>query len=468
MAKKKKEKKHLIFRPGLPAIVPKDDIPKGDIQFYAASIPPEIEPILNAICDTVDAYLKEAEKLLSGKYSSVKSLAPQHLINPGITVVLCSDEGVIIRYDSKVDDRGIAFGWVDDRFDITLPIISANAIYCHYPDNGPLEPKYGPSITLLKTSNSTGKSEKLTEIKIGFNIRVKTPPEEELPRPPHKPFCLLSAHNSFELNIIGELLDKQDNMNAGRRFMTRTLMKLPVGWECIEVFPSLETVFWNPDYAKIWAENDILATVVRKQARESELNSLDPNAAARKHYSGILHSYKQLLESDPDKEEILQVFLKEHPYLLYPTFLEMWPKLAIGAKKTDFVFKDATSDYVLVELEKSTDKLFIKSGDASAKLNHARDQILDWKRFIESNLMTVQNELGLVGISANPRSLIVIGRSKDLTTKNRRKLATIENDSPKLKIMTYDDVYENAKSTIENLLGPLSAEMGTTDIYYLP
>jgi hypothetical protein len=54
-----------------------------------------------------------------------------------------------------------------------------------------------------------------------------------------------------------------------------------------------------------------------------------------------------------------------------------------------------------------------------------------------------------------------------LSVEDRRKLTTIENDSPKLKIMTYDDVYENAKAVIENLLGTLWFGNSNTQIYYL-
>jgi hypothetical protein len=54
-----------------------------------------------------------------------------------------------------------------------------------------------------------------------------------------------------------------------------------------------------------------------------------------------------------------------------------------------------------------------------------------------------------------------------LTPQDRRKLVTIENESPKTKIMTYDDVLENAKAIIENLLGPLWEAPNHTRIYYL-
>jgi len=121
---------------------------------------------------------------------------------------------------------------------------------------------------------------------------------------------------------------------------------------------------------------------------------------------------------------------------------------------------------LLVEIEKSTRRLFRIDGQQTAELTHAHGQIRDWKRYIEDNLSTVQRELGLTGLSANPRSLIVMGRSSALTSDDRRRLATIENDSPKLKIMTYDDVFDNAKAVGENLLGPLWNLSGNTRIMY--
>jgi len=208
--------------------------------------------------------------------------------------------------------------------------------------------------------------------------------------------------------------------------------------------------------------------MVINQFEESHYQSLDPKATARQSLAKILKDYKGLLDSNPDREEVLQCFLRDNPLLLCPTSTKKWPKLSLGAYVTDFVLREAAGDYLLVELERPDHRLFIKNGDTWRKLNHAKGQILDWKRYIEDNLSTVQTELGLTGISANPNSLVVIGRSHSLSRENRRKLVSIENQCPKVKIMTYDDVYENSKAVIENLLGPLWDVGGNTQIYYLP
>lgn len=256
-------------------------------------------------------------------------------------------------------------------------------------------------------------------------------------------------------------------VDDAQRFVSRGQMRLGVGWECIEVYPFFNLEDWTPEYAPTWAEIDLLASIVRNQLHENQFQSLDPNVTARREFTALLNEFKKLLDSDPATEEILQQFLNEHSSLLCPTKISVWPKLKIGNRITDFVFKEATGDYLLVELEKSTDRLFLKDGHTSKKLNHAHGQIVDWKRYIEDNLHTVQSELGLHNISSNPNGLIVIGRSKSLTADNRRKLSTMENDNPKIKVMTYDDVHDNAKAVIENLFGPIWDNPGNTQIYYL-
>jgi hypothetical protein len=146
----------------------------------------------------------------------------------------------------------------------------------------------------------------------------------------------------------------------------------------------------------------------------------------------------------------------------------MWSKLSLGSRDTDFVFREPTDDYLLVEIEKSIDPLFTSSGEIHHKLKHAQSQVLDWHRYLEDNLKYAQQELGLARISANPKFLIVIGRSQMLNEKNRRMLTTIHNQSPKLTIMTYDDVMSNARAVMENLVGPIWETYGATRVYHVP
>jgi hypothetical protein len=276
----------------------------------------------------------------------------------------------------------------------------------------------------------------------------------------------LSIRNSFnlQLELSGYLLEDQYVPVEGAEPL-KIPYRLPVGWECIEVFPSPNFDMWKPELAPLWAENDLLSAALVNQTQGSDLNSIEPRVTARRKYAALLADFKRLLDSEPEREEQLHVFLKANPELLHPTKIQMWSKLPFGAKESDFVFRDAVNDYVLVELENSTHFLFNKNGHANAKLNEAIGQIMDWKRYLEDNLQTVQRELGLDGITSNPDGLVVIGRSSSLSPENRRKLQAMMSNSSKLRIMTYDDVYENAKAVLENFLGSIEDVGGMTKIF---
>lgn len=425
------------------------------------------QSLLSAVGSTVHEYLKTCRLLLNGKYARIREYAPPHLRDPGMVIAICCEDGIIIRYDTR-DDRLLGTGWGDEKLPELAPKISEGVVYCH-PDRNFTSrvPQTGPKMTLEKIDGATGAQTEIICARVGFDVVLEAP-TQPLPTPPSKPYCLLSVRNSLDIELEGETLPSENSGQKSRKFLLRATMILPVGWQCIEIFPFADVNHWKPEYARMWAENDLLAAVVRGQFREAQLRTLDPNAAARKEFGNLLEAYKALLDSNPKREEVLQSFLKENPVLLCPTYTMVRPKLQIGARVTDFVFQAASGDYLLVELEKSTDPLFIQSGDTSSKLNHARDQISDWRRYIEDNLSTVQHELGLPGISSNPKGLIVIGRAQSLSEENRRKLVTLENGSPRTKIMTYDDVFTNAKVLIENLLGPLWLGAGNTEVYYFP
>lgn len=462
MDESKSKRVELKFLPGLPLQISENN------QLPVSKLSRAQKEIVRQVGETVKTYLDAARELLNGKYVGIKDFAPQHLSNPGTVLVVWCKDGIIIRYETKQEEKNkIVMAWSTETLSALAPKISEQVVYCHADKNFSSTYENRPSITLFSENPSIGQKKVILSAKIGFDSVIDST-ITNLPEPPSKPYCLLSVRKSIELHVVGELLEDGGKLGGGKRFLARTILSLPVGWECIEIFPFFDPNHWKPEFAKTWAERDLLASVVVSQFREKQLQQLDPNAATRKELGQLIQLFKNLLDSDPEREEILQSFLKKHPVLLCPAHIRVWSKLPLGARDTDFVFQEATGDYILVELEKSTHRLFRKDGNTNSKLNHAIDQIRNWKRYLEDNLSTVQRELGLSGISSNPNSLIVIGRSRYLTAENKRKLTTVANESPKIRIMTYDDVLKNAKKVIENLLGPLFETFGTTEIFYLP
>jgi hypothetical protein len=254
--------------------------------------------------------------------------------------------------------------------------------------------------------------------------------------------------------------------DQSRPLILKTRSKLPVGWEAFQIYPPFNPDVWQPSVAPLWAELDVLATVAAHNLQSQRYHALDPRAAARKEAQAVLREFEALLDG---QEAPLQTFLTKHPELLCPTYKKVWEKAPFGTRVSDFVFREPSDEYFLVEIEAPIRPLFRKKGTQPHEaLVHAQDQITDWLRYIEDNLDTVQRELGLSGISTTPHCLIVIGRSASLTPAGKRKLTTMQNMTPKLTIMTYDDLLANARATFENLLGPLWDPGGQAEVYYLP
>ncbi len=221
----------------------------------------------------------------------------------------------------------------------------------------------------------------------------------------------------------------------------------------MEIYPPLGDEYWKPEYASMWAELDLLANIAQRNAIASALMGLDSRGALRKSYATLLAEFEGLL-SGP--EEPVHQFLKQHPELLCPTHERFWSKLPFGGTVSDFVFREPCNDYQLVEIEAPIRELFRRDGQQREELTHAINQITDWVQYIGDNKRRVEEELGLPGISTNPRTLVVIGRSASLTEDNRHKLATLQAQQNKLRILTYDDLLASARANLERLLGPLA------------
>jgi hypothetical protein len=165
-------------------------------------------------------------------------------------------------------------------------------------------------------------------------------------------------------------------------------------------------------------------------------------------------------------EEPCHQFLKAHPEILCPTAIATWSKLRFGAHVSDFVFREAENDYVLVEIEAPYRELFRRDGHPRQELTHAIGQIDDWVSYIQNNKGKVETDLGLTGISATPRTLIVIGRSASLAEENKRKMGGMQTRQPRMSIITYDELISRSRAQVESLLGPLSISTQNLNVYF--
>ncbi|GMQ83221.1 MAG: hypothetical protein BMS9Abin05_2711 [Rhodothermia bacterium] len=429
---------------------------------------------LNKVGNAISAYLKSAKMQLRDAYSHVKDLAPNHLLDQTPVLIAMATDGIIVRFDRErgeqpkdPDKRLLAHAWFEDSLVRLAPLVSQNVVFCY--DTEDFESEIltrGPIVSLTAQAPSSSTSQPLAEFRIGVDLPLTARASKS--QPSRRPHALLEIRNHFEVHLHGEYLPSEEGKSLSGKFIARTSIQLPVGWEYLQLYSLEEIGSWENIDADSWAERDILAHITTQQFREQQFASLDPNAVTRERFGELLRNFEELLDSSPDREEELHQFLKLHPEMLCPTHIRMWSKLSLGPRDTDFVFREPSNEYLLVEIEKSIDPLFTRKGEIHHKLKHAQGQVLDWQRYLEDNLGYAQHELGLTGISANPKLLIVIGRSEMLDKDNRRILTTIHNQSPKLRIMTYDDILLNARAVIENLVGPIWDTHGKTRVYHIP
>lgn len=159
------------------------------------------------------------------------------------------------------------------------------------------------------------------------------------------------------------------------------------------------------------------------------------------------------------REEDIQIMLTEKPILIVQHLgggHGRWvlPKKKLGAEYvTDFIIGERHSfgfDWVAVELESPTARMFTAKGDPTKELTHAIRQIQDWRSWLKSNrdyATRVRNKkgLGLTDIDSNVPGLILIGRRQMVdasTDELRRQMVQDLN----ITIHTYDFLVDSARS----------------------
>jgi hypothetical protein len=428
---------------------------------------PELREAISQVIATLKAYRGAVKNLLSGKYADLRGFAPNHLREPCDITAICCRNGIIVRYDlGKEGSTKIRGAAIEGTLTELAPKFSDSLL--HFPlDRGTYDPSQdGIKLEMTKVNFQTGAMEPISTIQFVMLAGLQFDPGIAIPPPPSRPLCLVSLTNELHLVMSGVVVPADPkstgNIDKTREFVAQGTVRLQVAWQALEVYPAFQPQYWRPEFAPLWAENDLLAAVARHQSSRAQLAAIDPNLAARRAFKALLDELAQLLDGP---EEPAHQFLKQHPEIISPTHTAAWSKLPLGNRVTDFVFREPSYEYVLVEIESPLRELFRKDGQQREELTHAFNQIIDWRVFIEDNPQKVE-EIGLVHMSPNPRSLIVIGRSSGLTEENRRKLATLQGQIPKLRILTYDELIQTSKAMAENLFGPLDITGDNVEILY--
>ena len=144
-------------------------------------------------------------------------------------------------------------------------------------------------------------------------------------------------------------------------------------------------------------------------------------------HAGFVSAVEELnsLINGKAPERALQSHIESHPYILSQQFSHchhVFPQVQLGSQYVaDFFCLDIPSsgkEWWGVELESPSKAVITKSGRKRAELEHALQQVRDWRVWVANNLSYAQhskgkNGLGLEGIQSRFYGYVVIGQSND-------------------------------------------------------
>lgn len=426
---------------------------RADADKLPAATAQELQPVLASLA----AYDDALTALIEGEYADRAHLLDAFYTSPRNLYLVRGTDGLIVRYETATERPRWHRTLVIQRpLKELAPMFSENVV--HLPDDprtydpGP----GGPRLRGMHVNAATGEEKEAWSARpIIYPARGAS--DEAGCWPGRRPHALVSATNSFDMRLVGEMTPadvSKHEVVASQPFIATSCVVLPVGWVAFQVYRDTDLDLWDPAQAPWWAERDLLETLAKTNATKLDLARYDGRSEARREVVALLREFASLLDGP---EEPAHQFLKAHPEFICPTAERVWSKLPFGERVSDFVVRQAPDDYELVEIEAPHRELFRRDGQQREELTHAINQIWDWLGYIQRNHRDVEERLGLRGISTTPRCLVVIGRAAALSVANREKLATISSAIPKLRIMTYDDVIVSAATAFERVLGPLGS-----------
>ena len=181
--------------------------------------------LLHRLISTLSYYREHRKMLVDTQYSKLASSVPDYYGERKLLIVLCCTDGVIIRHDLR--DWDAVVGECCDRSIKDLaPILSDN--FVHIIDDKDEKPSDlpGPSMTLQKVSQG-GDAENIMMIQT--NVIARTSGADTIQRP-GRPLRIVETDAIFELGLVGEKLGVNAKEGSGQQFVTRTPIKLKVGW----------------------------------------------------------------------------------------------------------------------------------------------------------------------------------------------------------------------------------------------
>lgn len=187
-------------------------------------------------------------------------------------------------------------------------------------------------------------------------------------------------------------------------------------------------------------------TISKQELLQRKLLSLTPQITASAQFEARFVTFCRLLSDKSTLEKDLHNFIKNNPSILDCHLASLFSEVRIGRYRADLVLQYEQTDrrIVLIELERHCDRIFTKSNRLREKVTHASQQVEDWIGEIRADTPAIPDWLKR---NYTAEGAVVIGRSSDLTQKQKNILFTL-NSNRLVKIITYDDLLERMRRLI--------------------
>ncbi len=198
-----------------------------------------------------------------------------------------------------------------------------------------------------------------------------------------------------------------------------------------------------------------IVPVLFKAERSSRI-SIDPlvKKLTPRQVEDDAQEYAGLLDAQATEAKVHE-FLASHSYFFNGVIRlygcsPLYSKIRLGSEyEVDFVCFDSGSygpEWRLIEIEGPNKRLFTKSGQPSADLLHAIQQVRDWHTWIHDNLDYARKVMPQIEY---PLGYVFVGRRSELSSSDRKKLCRLAYDNRALlKIHTLDRFEGMARSVL--------------------
>jgi len=181
-------------------------------------------------------------------------------------------------------------------------------------------------------------------------------------------------------------------------------------------------------------------------------------------YHGAVDELEKLIEEEAPETK-LQAHIEKNRFLLsqfLPHCHHVFPKVRLGSEyEADFFCLEIPSSNVEwrgVEIETSKKKVITKTGRKRAELEHALQQVRDWRVWVRKNLDYAQRRksaggIGLEHIRPDFIGTVVIGRRQDFNDEFQEIRKELRR-SEFIEVWSWDSLVKFGRKRAEILCGP--------------